>query len=124
MRISDWSSDVCSSDLINTARQRIDHARHLGDGGGAAETRGVAAIAPAIAALVGNGAAIDKLICARNGRAFSGGRHAGRRRRGRSAWRGRRGRGGNDDSTFATRGHSGGPTGAYRRPGTAGPQYN
>src|SRR3546814_16727411 len=28
MRISDWSSDVCSSDLIEKARVRFDHAAY------------------------------------------------------------------------------------------------
>src|SRR3546814_8414564 len=29
MRISDWSSDVCSSDLLPARRRRLDRARHL-----------------------------------------------------------------------------------------------
>src|SRR3546814_5966778 len=34
MRISDWSSDVCSSDLARRRHHRLDHARHadFGDG--------------------------------------------------------------------------------------------
>src|SRR3546814_20647991 len=33
MRISDWSSDVCSSDLIRTAREQIDFRKVLLHGG-------------------------------------------------------------------------------------------
>src|SRR3546814_4859534 len=48
MRISDWSSDVCSSDLLAERQGRADHvaATHVeqpGDGGGGGDHRGLRA---------------------------------------------------------------------------------
>src|SRR3546814_5343494 len=92
MRISDWSSDVCSSDLLR-------------DRGGRVELRGEAAVAPG-ALRPRDGAKVGELVGAVDGRAGVGRGHAGRRggrRRGRS---GRRGRRGNDDHAFARRGNA------------------
>src|SRR3546814_5550705 len=40
MRISDWSSDVCSSDLADHARQGVLLSRPLGRSGGGVEAAG------------------------------------------------------------------------------------